>query len=385
MPLNLRLRLVSILAWAMLLTACGGKPQKPALMANLAKEEITVVQLRAINYEYAGRFGQLVSTCAVDILGQTEDRKIREQAMLWRMYISPEARSAAFNHDPLAGMLELWVLAGQQRRFLTTGGGTDYFGDYQECAIATSIQLEKEIEEIAAEVMPAQDVEKMKERVDAWVEANPIEALVRPTAQADLASLVHEEAAGGLKSVASIEETFKDLNDRLAILTVQMPVEARWQAEYLTYVLFEDRFDEPAQSVVRTMNHLDEFLDEFEGSLSVQTQALLDGIAREREALFDAVGQERTDIVGAVEYEREAIVEAVDTQVDTMVERLDDTGRGLIDHFFARLITVMIAAGVFAVVLVLLVLVALRKRGGPPVVLPPQAQPPSKPPERDRD
>ncbi|MBW2211959.1 MAG: hypothetical protein JRG67_13125, partial [Deltaproteobacteria bacterium] len=95
--------------------------------------------------------------------------------------------------------------------------------------------------------------ERLYENGRAWVDEHPIEGqlFVRPTAGADLAGLVPETKQGGLKAVASLEETFRDLNDRITILTVQMPVEARWQAEYLTNSLFEERVQGPTDSMPR--------------------------------------------------------------------------------------------------------------------------------------
>jgi hypothetical protein len=334
-------------------------------MANMAKGDLTVYQLRAMDYEYAAQFAQLVAACVSDIAEHTDDPLVKDRAYQWRMWAAPQARAAAFDQDPFAGMVELWALAKQQRNYFTDGGGKSSFGDQQGRALETAGHLEEEVELLASRVMAADDLEKITENVRTWVDNHPIEGqlYVRPTARADLAGLVPEASHGGLKAVGSMEETLRDLTDRMTILTVQMPVEARWQAEYLTHHLFEERVQEPAESMVESMQTMTNFLGEFESTLAAQTSALLDGFARERIAVFDAVGEERTEILAAIEEERTSIMAKLDEQLLSATAEIDNVGRGLIDHFFVRLIEVLAVAGVVMILTVLLVLMVLRKRG----------------------
>jgi hypothetical protein len=68
-------------------------------MANMAKKEITVSQLRAIDDEYAARFGHAVAASAHEIVTETEDADVFEDALRWRMWAIPQARAAAFAQD----------------------------------------------------------------------------------------------------------------------------------------------------------------------------------------------------------------------------------------------------------------------------------------------
>lgn len=343
---------------------CSTTPSKPSLMANMAKDDITVRQLRAIDYEYAAQFGQFVAASVLDIVEATDDENVLDSAYQWRMWAVAQARAAAFDQDPFAGMLELWALAGQQRLHFTEGGGKNAFGDQQGRAVATAEQLESDIRDLAADVMEPNAFETLSDNVDKWIDNHPIEGrlFVRPTARADLAGLVSEDKQGGLKAVGNIEETFSDLNDRISILTVQMPTEARWQAEYLTRSLFEERIAEPAESIADTMETMESFLGEFEGTLSAQTVALLDGIQGERIAIFDAVSEESKDILSAIEEERVSVMTELDARLTSATGELDKVGKGLIDHFFVRLIEVLAVVGVVMILTVLLVLVLVRKR-----------------------
>ena len=353
-------------ALAVSLLGCSSAPTKPALMANMAKSEVNVTQLRAVDYEYADQFGQLVAACVLDIVAETDDPQTLERAYLWRMWAMPQARAAAFDQDPFVGLIELWVLARQQRLFFEDTGNGSYFGTPQGCVPKTTRYLEDVIRDLAKEIVTEDHYEVMATNVRTWVDEHPIEGqlFVRPTARADLAGLVPEEKQGGLKAVASIEDTFRDLNDRITILTVQMPTEARWQAEYLTHSLFEERVREPTDSMLGAMDTMIEFLGEFEVVLGAQTSTLLAGFQNERLAVFDAVEAERTEILAAIEKERAAVMDKLDAQLISATAELDQVGRGLIDHFFVRLIEVLAAVGVFSFLTVILVLVVLRRRRG---------------------
>ncbi|MBW2547993.1 MAG: hypothetical protein JRE82_12340, partial [Deltaproteobacteria bacterium] len=272
--------------------------------------------------------------------------------------------AAAFDQDPFVGLLELWVLSAQQRHYFTEGGGKNYFGDAQGCVLETIRELEEEGGRIISAVVAEDEKEVLYEAGLAWVAEHPIEGklFVRTTARADLARLVPEEKQGGLKAVGSIEEMFRDLNDRITILTVQMPVEARWQAEYLTHSLFEERVQEPTDSMLDAMETMIDFLGEFDGILSAQTDTMLAGFEKVRSAVFDAVAEERTAVLAAITEERASVMDKLDEQLHSATTELDQVGRGLIDHFFVRLIEVLAAVGVFTVLTVLLVLVVLRRR-----------------------
>ena len=333
-------------------------------MANLANEELTVHQLRAMDYEYASRFAQLVSATVSDIVSKTDDLAIRDRAMRWRMWAMPEARSAAFDQDPVAGLIELWILAQQQHHFFTEGNGSTWFGEHQPLAERTTRHLVDEAEQLLESVMSPDEHERMREGGARWVEAHPIEGklYVRPTGRADLAALVPEAKSGGLKAVGSMEETLRDLSDRVTILSQQTPVEFRWQAEYLVDALFEERVHGRIDSIVGSMEELTAFLDSFEETLTLQTQTLLGGIEQERLMVFDAVAQERDAIIGAVEEQGDSLLGELDRHVEAATQELDTVGRGLIDHFFLRLIEVLVVMGIVVVLTVLLVLFVLRRR-----------------------
>lgn len=342
---------------------CGGAPSKPPLMANYATEAMSAHQLRALDYEYASRFGQLVAACAEQIASDSKNEQVRDGAYRWRMWASPQARAAAFDQDPFAGLVELWVLAIQQREFFTDGAGRSSLGPANTCAAPTVRLLEAEAQSLASKVVAPARFDGLSNAVVEWAAEHPIEGQLeaRPTARADIASLFSMESQGGFRAVGSMEETLRDMNDRITILTVQLPEEARWQAEFLVSSLFDDRFASHADSLSSTMEDLTSFLGDFERTLSLQTSTLLDGFQRERVAVFDAVEDERQMILGAIEEERVSVMSELDRQLAATTDELEATGKALIDHFFTRLIEVLVVVGIVVVLIVLLVVAVARR------------------------
>jgi hypothetical protein len=212
--------------------------------------------------------------------------------------------------------------------------------------------------------MSDDEADRMRATGQAWVEAHPIEGrlYIRPTARADLASLVPPEQLGGLKAMGSMEETLRDLSDRVTILSAQTPTEVRWQAEFLVESLFEDRVQTRIDSIVGSMDEMTGFLDTFEGTLSAQTQALLAGIEQERITVFNAIEEERVAIVDALDEERTSILGALDAQLANASTEFDSVGKSLIDYFFLRLVQVLVIMGVVLFLIVLLVLYVGRRR-----------------------
>jgi hypothetical protein len=84
--------------------------------------------------------------------------------------------------------------------------------------------------------------------------------------------------------------------------------------------------------------------------------------ASDKLAVFDAIAEERAMVLEAIEQERVSVMDTLDSQLVSATAGLNDVGKGLIDHFFVRLIEVLAVVGVATILTVLLVLLVLRKR-----------------------
>ncbi|MGB5810423.1 MAG: hypothetical protein WBG86_07835 [Polyangiales bacterium] len=306
-----------------LLVACGGAPAKPALMAESTDVVVTVSQLRTLDYDFAAHFTTLVTDCANDIIAQSEEDTVRRRALLWKMNAVPAARSAAFHHDPLVALYDLWALTLQQRDHFAEGNGAALFGRHQRCAVAVSRQLCDDVLEVARGVTHTGDVSEIEERLEMWAKMNPIKSgpLVRRSAAADISALTPQAPHKGLQAVESLEETTRDLADRMTILSADLPRESRWQAEYLIHGIFEEHLKEPSRRVVRAFDRV---------------TSLLDSIKEERNAWIDAIGSAGKTLQDSVASERTTLLQSIHEEMTWGFAELEATGRTLIDHVFIR-------------------------------------------------
>ena len=69
----------------------------------------------------------------------------------------PACQRAAFQSDPLAGYLDVWVLCEQMLQYFERGEGRDLFGEWQPIAVGAARQL---VEEIKRDLRYAADVDE---------------------------------------------------------------------------------------------------------------------------------------------------------------------------------------------------------------------------------
>lgn len=325
------------------LVGCGGAPATPALMAQSGDVSVTVSQLRSQDYDFSAHFAAQVTACANQIIAATKDDTIRSRALRWKMNAVPAARGAAFHHDPLVALYDLWSLTLQQRNYFTEGDGATMFADHQQCAVSTSYQLVNDAIGLARKVTTSGDVSETQNRLEDWARLNPIDGLfVRRSAASDMSALAPQAPHKGLQAVESLEETSRDLTDRITILSGDLPREARWQAEYLINALFEERLETSAHEIVSTFGRLNTLLDQIEPLINDPRDGLIGAIERERTAIVEAVSYAGESLQQGVESERLAFRTSMHEEVDWAIGKLDATARGLIDYLFLRAVQLVL-------------------------------------------
>jgi len=309
-------------------------------MAQSTDVFVTVSQLRTRDYDFAAHFSALVTGCANEIIANSEDDTIRGRALFWKMNAIPAARSAAFHHDPLVGLYDLWALTLQQRNYFTEGDGATLFGEQQQCAVAISGRLSDRALELARSVTTSGDVAETAQRLEKWAELNPIESGLfgRRSAAADISALAPQAPHKGLQAVESLEETTRDLADRITILSTDLPTESRWQAEYLINGLFEEHLEEPGVRIMGAVDRLNTLLAEFEPFIDDQRSSLVGAVEVERLALIDAVATAGESLQKSVASERSTLIASLHEEMAWGFAELEATSRALVDHVFVRVL-----------------------------------------------
>lgn len=365
----------------LLLGGCATAPQKPAYMASAPGVHVEPAELRVRVYVYESFFASTVQSSANEILAKEEDFEIRQAALLWKINVIPAMQKAVFQADPLAALGEAWVLTLQMARYFDEGPGRDLFGESQSIAVEAAHDLESEVQAVALSIGDPTAAAEIKRDFEQWVEDNPILDINfgRRSVMTD-ASAVTARAlgVGGLTAVGQMDETLRDIADRLTIYTEQLPKQARWHAELViaeAYRQFGEKLTRDIDSIETSAEGLDTFFNEKTPELiSSEREAVVREFRRE---LNELLAEERVIVLEALKTEREVILGELDRQLKATLaalrqERIETTAelddlaartleqsaleaRVMTDHFFRRVLQLLLVAlvGVLVIGLVL--------------------------------
>ena len=204
----------------------------------------------------ATSFTAAVSTAADDIQDQTESRRIRRNALLWRLRMIPIAQRAAFAEDPRAGYIRSLQITVLQRRYFETGDGRDLFGPQQPIAIDAAKRLEQQAIEIGQRFLKRAELQRVVAEVDENAEHFPIQGrefslqrAISGTLQLQESDLITSvlsiplapfRALQGVDSGAQAIREFNVTARRFTDVASNLPEQIRGQLELFMYD-FEDR------------------------------------------------------------------------------------------------------------------------------------------------
>jgi hypothetical protein len=355
-------------------TVTQGGAQQTALM-KATHAEATPGEMRAVENVLAIRVPGTVEAAADAIRTRSTDPGLRRRALLWKIEVIPAFYLALFNGDPLAAVLDAWVLSIQIEQWLESGPGKEAFSPLQSVAIEAARKVRLEIEAAATRVARSpQGFERARTTVETWAHAHPIDGPLssRPSILPELA----EMAAAGtemsvFQAVGNIPATVADLATRIDIYTAQLPGAARWQAELLTEQMVDG---EDVQRILATLRSVEALTDRTNVLLAPEgLQAALDiatgRVRGERIAALASIDQQRVETLAYLTREREAMVAAigverrdamadVDRQRLALMQQLDDLRRHALtdaDQLASRIIQ----RGALAVAVLLLFAAAL--------------------------
>lgn len=279
-----------------------GLPFTGARGARLTEEE-----LRAQLADYAGRFAAAVSATTYDITQGTRDRTVRRAALLWRVRIVPLVQQAAFEEDPQAAYISVLTIVVMVHQFLTEGDGRDVFGTEQPKAIQLMRELERDLLEIAAGFLDAEQIERVRADVEEFARQQPIRSgFAVPTLQAALVQARRStrfqwivelpmspfRALEGVSSGAEAIYEFNATAREFTEIVARLPERIRWEVELLLYDI-EDRETvltglAAFESVGESARHISAALDRLPRDLEASVPELRELVDRVEGALVQA-------------------------------------------------------------------------------------------------
>ncbi|MHC4990049.1 MAG: hypothetical protein ACYTGC_03625 [Planctomycetota bacterium] len=399
------MQLVAIGLLACFIAGCQG-PRAPGRFSGtpaVAKDfnpEAVSVELN----EYTATFAASVEHAADRIAAESDDPEVRRNTVLWKLYAPPTMNVACYRYDPIAGLVDAWILARQMEELFTTGVGQDLFGDQQEIAVDVSRALVEQIRAVASDVtLSPEAFEKVEQTdIEAWVHAHPLEGLTfaRESSIARFADRA-VAARGAFAQVASLEDQMSKISAQARVYLADLPKRFQWHAELLrddmlrstdvaqlsaSVETIADAADRAAtvaeetadlvrseraiilEEVDRQRALLTEDLDD-ERALILQTfsderNAVLEAVAVERREVIYAIDEQRVATLDRLSVEREAVGAAIAEQVDrivqvfeqersdvlreltvmldTAVDQTDQELNDAVDHLFVRLVQLVV-------------------------------------------
>jgi hypothetical protein len=227
------LLLITLLAALLGLSGCASTSRQTGFMETVEGVNVTKEEMRVRTHLSALRFAAIIEQMSDYIRDQSTDPDMRMGALKWKSNVVPIVYRAAFQLDPLIGLMDLAALSFQLEYYLTTGDGRSKFGDHQEVALAGLKQIRRDlIVQVEAVYKPVED-EGSGGYIDTWAALHPLTSpfVTRESIAPELIGRMKESGRGAVATVGTMADEFSALNDRMVIYTGQLPRQARWEAE----------------------------------------------------------------------------------------------------------------------------------------------------------
>jgi len=345
----------------------------------------TAAESKVHLYEYLRWFGAEIVAAADDVRVTEKDPVVQESALRLKANAVSSMQVAVFQRDPLAALADAWALTAAMVRFFADGNGKDLFGGSQSRVLEALQGLEVEVEELAQGIVGKERVDAVRPEIQRFVRDNPIRDLSFGRRSAGLRASAVTAAAWGTSvtsAVAQIDETARELSDRLTIYAEQLPQIARWQGEILLLQSEREFLTKPVTNIDDIDKRLGTIDDNFAtvtgfvtstpAIIAAERTLMLEALARERTTLLSEVDRQRVATLVSLTAEREAILAAIadlrgatftdlGTQTERSLDRMDklstatvqDVGRvskDTIDHLFWRALELLlVGCAAFAV------------------------------------
>lgn len=317
----------------------------------------------------------------------SSDPVVQRRALLLELDTVPVVYRAAFQADPLAAALDLWLFTYQLDACVYAARGACDFGNQQGLAALATRKLRDDLDNEYRRVAARTDAfEKTRSQIERLAAEHPLENQSRIVARyplsAEVAGTLGSESKDAFSVVGDVEASIEDLSYRLNTYAGDVPMLARWQAELtLGDVL---RRPELARAVSNVQNataaiasaldpaRVDAMIEagfahiraertlalqevDRQRSLSLEylrleRQAVLADVARERQALLDQLRQERIESLQEAE---RLLREAMRRGTERAFE--------IVDHLMSRLALLLLVGAALATPLAWTALRTLRR------------------------
>lgn len=288
MPLSICVFILSLLLPG---SGCGNNEKQYFKSGQtLQKQAVSVDKVFNALNEFEELFTSRIKTAASEIDQLSNEPKVLKMTILWRTRSIAALHNILEQPEPMAALVDCWVLCIRQSDYFENGQGSTLFGPGQDIAIETSKQLETRIEDIARQMLSEQVFEETEKNVRSFALSNPIQSgfaktLIYATetkqGQTGPFETVLNIPLAPFRALEGVDQTpmaiydFANATRRLTDVLEELPESSRWQMLMLLYELEEtnmarsllDSLDKIAQSSGRisdTMENLPQMFAEID-------------------------------------------------------------------------------------------------------------------------
>jgi hypothetical protein len=135
------------------ISGCARTASQTGFMSSVEDVDATTGEMRQRTHDATVRFAVLIAQTGEQVMRQTDDPRIRQNALRFKASGVSMVHQAGFHFDPLIGLLDLGVLAYQMDTFFASGPGADAFGEQQSLVLAGLERITADLKEEARAVI----------------------------------------------------------------------------------------------------------------------------------------------------------------------------------------------------------------------------------------
>jgi hypothetical protein len=365
--LNSFFLIILVFSATILFSTCTTTSTESGMMEKVEGVNMTRTELSIRLNEFGKYFAGKVEEASDEIIKKSDDRKIKMNALEWKINVIPRAFESLVIIDPLAAGIDMTALCIQMEEFFTTGYGKDLFGDYQYIAIEASEEIRNEIEKIGDDLTSREFRQESINQIDEWVKANPIKSLQfnrRSTFEVMAKTLGEQNYTLG-ETVGSIAEGVYDIRKQITTYTDFMPKSIKWQAQLTSYELLGDstvektfgnfdRIVNATERITKVVEETPSLVENVQQSsfeeINRQLSFTLSTLVNERKILVEKIMDERMIVLKDLYQQRIETLERIDKLANKTINQSSLIATDLIDKIFLRLVILLAVAYIVGIV-----------------------------------
>lgn len=327
-----------------------------------------------------------IAQMADAVRNTSDDLDVKRRALLLELDAVPVVYRAAYQRDPLAAALDLWLFVYQLEGCVEAARGPCDFGTERAMATVAARKLRSDLEEEYRRVAPnPAGFERSQSLIEQLAVVHPIAgegSIVRRYAlTTELAQTLGTESKDAFSVVGDVEASVEDLSYRLNTYVGDVPTLVRWQVALalddtlrrpeVTGSLSDARRLIDASVKALDPKTLDALLDSTFARFQRERGLVLEEVDRQRSLSLEYLGAERKAVLDAIERERQQVLEQLRRErIETLkeAERMihealrqgTESAFDVIDHLMWRVGLLLAAIASLGALLSRLLLKALR-------------------------